>query len=66
MNQHQFPPCRLAILFIRRNVPPRNVDVDANASFCLSAATLADHQQSEVRPPPGDERDQVTHHAPQL
>lgn len=33
MNQHQFPPCLLAILFIRRNVPPRKVDVDENASF---------------------------------
>ena len=33
MNQHQFPPDRLAILFIRLNVPPRNVDVDEKASF---------------------------------
>lgn len=34
MNQHQFPPCFRAILFIRLNVPPRRDEVDEKASFC--------------------------------
>jgi hypothetical protein len=34
MNQHQLPPCLLAMLFIRRNVPPRKFVVDAKVSFC--------------------------------
>ncbi len=39
MNQHQIPSCRWAILFIRRKVPPRKVDVEAKASFWWSTAT---------------------------
>jgi hypothetical protein len=33
MNQHQFPPCFDAILFIRLNVPPRKVEVFEKMSF---------------------------------
>ena len=33
INQHHPIPCLLAILLIRLNVPPRNVDVDEKASF---------------------------------
>lgn len=48
MSQHQFPPCRLAILLIRRNVPPRKVDVEEKVSFCVtsehrSATLLCSH-----------------------
>jgi len=34
MNQHQFPPCFRAILFIRLKVPPSRDEVDVKASFC--------------------------------
>lgn len=37
MYQSQRQPWRSAIVFIRRNVPPRMPDVSANASFCTSA-----------------------------
>ena len=50
MNQHQLPPCRLAILFIRRKVPPRKVDVDANASFCDQQHTPGDLPTERVGP----------------
>jgi hypothetical protein len=31
---HPRPPCRAAILFIRRKVPPRKLCVESNESFC--------------------------------
>lgn len=49
MNQHQFPPCRLAILFIRRNVPPRKLDVDAKASFCAASVCALKDPMSSSR-----------------
>lgn len=69
MNQHQFPPCRLAILFIRLNVPPRNVDVEAKASFCESAtrtACIVSNPRALGGHSWATARDPDTHHASQL
>lgn len=40
MNQHQFPPCLWAILFIRLNVPLRKFDADPNVSFWYQSSTM--------------------------
>lgn len=52
MNQHQWPPCRLAIFVILRNVPPKKLPVEANVSFChdsVSGSSAGEREQSPLR-----------------